>query len=57
MKASESCMYRFLDGADKKFIIPVYQRPYSWKKSNCKELFNDLMEVYKKAMKIIFLEV
>lgn len=31
MKASESCMYRFLDGADKKFIIPVYQRPYSWK--------------------------
>ena len=49
MKASESCMYRFLDGADKKFIIPVYQRPYSWKKSNCKELFNDLMEVYKKG--------
>lgn len=35
MKASENYMYRFLDGADKKFIIPVYQRTYSWKESNC----------------------
>ena len=47
MKANESFICRFLDGADKKFVIPVYQRPYSWKKSDCKLLFDDLMTVYR----------
>lgn len=47
MKANESFICRFLDGADKKFVIPVYQRPYSWKKSDCKQLFDDLMTVYR----------
>ncbi len=48
MKANESYIHQFLDGSDKKFIIPVYQRPYSWKKKECKILFTDLMSVYKK---------
>ncbi len=48
MKANESSMHRFLDGTDKKFIIPVYQRAYSWKKQNCELLFKDLMDVYEK---------
>lgn len=47
MNAKEGYIIRMLDGADKKFVIPVYQRPYSWKKSNCVLLFNDLMDVYK----------
>ena len=46
MKANGSWICRFLDGADKKFIIPVYQRSYSWEKSDCKKLFDDLMAVY-----------
>ena len=47
MKANESTMLRFIGGADKKFIIPVYQRPYSWKKENCVRLMKDLKDVYK----------
>ncbi len=46
MNAKENYIVRLLDGTDKKFIIPVYQRPYSWKKANCELLFKDLMEVY-----------
>lgn len=46
MKANEGKILKFLDGTDKRFIIPVYQRPYSWKKANCEILFKDLMNVY-----------
>lgn len=48
MNAKESYIYRLLDGADKKFIIPVYQRPYSWKKQDCELLLLDLLTVYEK---------
>ena len=34
----EGYIVRFLDGSDKKFIVPVYQIPYSWKKSDCELL-------------------
>lgn len=47
MNAKEGYIVRLLDGTDKKFVIPVYQRPYSWKKANCDLLFNDLLEVYR----------
>lgn len=36
---------KFLDGSQKRFIIPVYQRNYDWKKENCKQLFDDLVNV------------
>lgn len=29
----------------RKFIIPVYQRNYDWKIENCKQLFDDLVDV------------
>lgn len=45
MNAKEGYIVRFLDGSDKKFVIPVYQRPYSWTKSNCELLIKDLEEV------------
>jgi uncharacterized protein with ParB-like and HNH nuclease domain len=47
MKASEIKIIRFLEGHDKNFVIPVYQRNYDWKKSNCKQLFDDLVDVMK----------
>ena len=47
MKANEGYIIRFLNGADKKFIIPVYQRQYSWKRANCELLIKDLLEVYR----------
>lgn len=46
MDAKEISMFRFLDGTDKKFIIPVYQRAYRWKREHCESLFKDLMNVY-----------
>lgn len=49
MNAKEGLITRLLEGSDKKFIIPVYQRPYSWKKENCALLFQDLMTTYRKG--------
>jgi uncharacterized protein with ParB-like and HNH nuclease domain len=45
MKASENKIIRFFEGHDKSFVIPVYQRNYDWNKANCKQLFNDLIDV------------
>lgn len=36
-----------MEGADKRFVIPVYQRNYDWKKEHCETLFDDLMSVYR----------
>lgn len=46
MDARAYNIIRFLDGGDKKFIIPVYQRTYSWKIQNCEQLLKDLKAVY-----------
>lgn len=54
MLAKEGYIVRFLDGSDKKFVIPVYQRPYSWKKSNCELLIKDLLDVYNRGYKSHF---
>lgn len=42
MKGSETKMLNFMEGADKRYIIPVYQRKYNWKQENCKQLYDDL---------------
>ena len=47
MKGTASYLMKFLDGSQKRFIIPVYQRNYDWKKENCKQLFDDLVSVEK----------
>ena len=36
-----------MDGSNKRFIIPVYQRNYDWKIENCKQLYDDLVKVIK----------
>ena len=36
---------KFLDGSEKRFIIPVYQRNYSWKVENCRQLYDDLVKL------------
>ena len=45
MHGSESYLMKFLDGSQKRFVIPVYQRNYDWKKENCKQLFDDLVNI------------
>ena len=39
MKGSETKLIGFMEGADKRYVIPVYQRKYSWKQENCRQLF------------------
>lgn len=45
MKGTESKMLSMMEGTDRRFIIPVYQRKYDWKKENCERLYNDLVRV------------
>lgn len=45
MKGSETRMTAFMEGADKRFVIPVYQRKYDWKQENCRQLYEDLKKV------------
>lgn len=45
MKGSETRMTAFMEGADKRYIIPVYQRKYDWKQENCRQLYEDLKKV------------
>lgn len=45
MKGSEAKMTGFMEGADKRFVIPVYQRKYEWKYDNCHQLYEDLKKI------------
>lgn len=54
MKGTASFLMKFLDGSQKRFIIPVYQRNYDWKKENCKQLFDDLVGVIKEGKETHF---
>ncbi|MEY8320902.1 DUF262 domain-containing protein [Lachnospiraceae bacterium 46-61] len=47
MHGDAKYLVRFLGGADKRFIIPVYQRNYAWKIPQCKRLYDDLIKVIK----------
>src|SRR5438128_6203929 len=42
MKASENHFLTFLNGK-KQFIIPIYQRTYSWNREQCEQLWNDIV--------------
>ena len=44
MKANEANLLRFLDGT-KQFILPIFQRRYSWKKRQCQQLLDDILWV------------
>ena len=46
MKASETNFLKFLQGT-KQFIIPIYQRKYSWTIEQCKQLWNDIVRASK----------
>ena len=47
MKGSEAKLLHYMEGAKKRFVIPVYQRNYDWNKENCKQLYDDLVKVVK----------
>ena len=54
MKGSETKLVVFMQGSDKRFVIPVYQRNYDWKTENCKQLYDDLIKVVKTGRKSHF---
>ncbi len=48
MDARKGNIYEILNG-NKQFLIPVYQRFYSWDKQQCSRLWNDIVEMQKKG--------
>ena len=54
MKGSEQRLVEYMDGAKKRFVIPVYQRNYDWKMENCKQLFDDLIKIVRNGRKSHF---
>ncbi|MBQ9017681.1 DUF4357 domain-containing protein [Candidatus Saccharibacteria bacterium] len=47
MKPDATSILSFINSADKTFVIPVYQRNYSWRAEECEKLFEDLLESLK----------
>ena len=54
MKGAETMLVKFLEGSDKRFVIPVYQRNYDWKMENCRQLYDDLVKVAQSQRKSHF---
>lgn len=48
MDARKGNIYEILNG-NKQFLIPVYQRYYSWDIEQCKRLWDDIVEMHKKG--------
>lgn len=48
MDARKGNIYEILNG-NRQFLIPVYQRYYSWDIEQCKRLWNDIVEMQKKG--------
>lgn len=42
MKANETGLLKFLQGT-RQFIIPIYQRTYSWTQAECQQLWSDIV--------------
>ena len=54
MKGSETKILGFMEGADKRYVIPVYQRKYNWKYENCRQLYDDLKKIVNDGRKTHF---
>ena len=46
MKATSANLLSVIKGP-KQFVIPIYQRTYSWQLSQCNQLFNDILRISK----------
>lgn len=54
MQFSRSRVHGFFDSSKKFYVIPVYQRAYSWEEPQWKEFLNDLKEYIKGASKYYY---
>ena len=55
MKAEEKRFLQFLEWSEKSFVIPVYQRNYDWKKEQCKQFFDDIIQITKENYRTHFM--
>jgi len=46
LKAEEKSILALFTGDKNQYIIPPYQRPYSWSEEQCRELFEDLKRAF-----------
>ena len=42
MKATETKLLQFL-GSPEQYDIPIYQRTYSWNRTHCRQLWEDIL--------------
>lgn len=54
MNGNAQKLIKYMNGASKRFIIPVYQRNYDWKTEHCKQLYDDLVKVIRQPRKTHF---
>ncbi|GAA7547705.1 DUF262 and DUF1524 domain-containing protein [Helicobacter pylori] len=46
MKAKEATLLEFFEqNQNNQFVIPIYQRLYSWKKEQCEQLWDDIIKI------------
>ena len=46
MRASETRLRALLEG-QQHYVIPLFQRPYSWQRNDWETLWNDIIETYR----------
>lgn len=54
MDTDKCSIFRLLNGG-KQFIVPTYQRPYSWKQKECERIWNDIVEMQQKKRESHFI--
>ena len=55
MQVAKQLIYQFLEGSDKIFVIPVYQRDYAWRKENCQKIWQILIDLKNNSNNSYFL--
>lgn len=45
MEATQNTIVKFMQQQDTHFVIPVYQRPYTWHREQCRQLLADIRTV------------
>ena len=56
MRGQETFLAKFFHST-KPLVVPVYQRNYTWRKENCKLLFDDILSICNDDQKNILSEV
>ena len=54
MKGSETKLVAYMQGSNKRFVIPVYQRNYDWENRKLQTLYDDLVTVVRSQRKKAF---